>query len=257
MPDLLPVGSTLQVVSSVKELGTAFRFGSKPEVARRDARVAEATARLHRIKAMGRGVRESAQLIQRSAWPAILHGLEGHLLPLTTLSKLRGLASRAMVGHHAALSPHLALCAITTLVQDPPLYCLLRQLHLLRRTFRRDPGLFFSVLKLASLPPLKHVMGPGTAIAGALGRLGASVDEGGILKFADNGRVAGRSSHQGMVLMCPRYCEISHRLGDCWPSLRQCDTFCVPAAEWLRGGGVFPSGMWGVRLWGGQGQVGR
>ena len=190
VPDLLPAGSTLQVVASVKELGTAFQFGSKPEVACRDARVVDATARLHRIKAMGRGVRESAQLIQRSAWPAILHGLEGHLLPMATFSKLRGLAARAMVGYHATLSPHLALSAITTLVQDPQLYCLLRQLHLLRRTFRRDPGLFFSVLKLASLPPQKHVMGPGTAIAGALCRLGASVDESGILKFADNGRVA-------------------------------------------------------------------
>ena len=89
-------------------------------------------------------------------------------MPQAVFARLRGLAARAIIGSHATMSPLLALSAVTTLVQDPQLYCLLRQLHLLRRTLSYDPELFFSVLKVASSPPPKQALGPGTALAGAL-----------------------------------------------------------------------------------------
>ena len=146
---LLPAGVKLQVVTAVKELGVALRFGVASTVQHRDG-----LARLKRIQAMNRTVKDAAALIQRSAWPAILHGLEGHLLPEATFARLRGQAARALVGPHATLSPHLALSALTTAVQDPQLYCLERQLQLLRKTCQRHPVCSFLCWK--SPPPIQE-----------------------------------------------------------------------------------------------------
>ena len=55
--------------------------------------------------------------------------------------------------------------------------------------YSHDPGLFFSVLKVASRLPPKQTLGPGTALAGALSRIHATISPEGTLKLPDNGRV--------------------------------------------------------------------
>ncbi|CAE7241088.1 unnamed protein product [Symbiodinium sp. CCMP2456] len=181
-PDL-PV----KTVTEVRDLGIAFKFDRAGHASARRHRLEAGLQSIDRLRQMPRPVIERAALLQRSIWPACLYGCEGTMHTQADLQLLRGRAARAVVGPHQILSPHIALSAVTSGVQDPQVYCLLRQLSALQRAFRVDVDTAVSVLHLATEQlDVRASHGPATALKLSLCRVGLSLTKEGVLKGPNN-----------------------------------------------------------------------
>ena len=207
----------------MQELGCSYTFSGRVDSALRDHRLQEGVARLKKLAML-----QKAALIQTSIWPVCLHGLESHALPQYRFAQLRSLAARAMVGNHATMSPYLALSALTDRVQDPQAFCLARQLHALRRVADQDPGTAASLVATACAhPQARQAMGPSTALAIALRRVGLSMSVEGLVKGPDHVSVplleATKPDVDFVVSVTWAHhalAHVSHRCGlhNCYPS---------------------------------------
>ncbi|CAE7442603.1 unnamed protein product [Symbiodinium sp. CCMP2592] len=135
---LLPNGAALKVVSSAKDLGVQFRFQARGKAGAVAKRLEEGRRRLSTLQSLCRPLLSKARLIQASVWPAALYGMEGSLVTEAAVQKLRSSAARAMLGDHSAMSPVLALSALTPTVDDPEVFLLAQYCNVLQ-TF--DEGL--------------------------------------------------------------------------------------------------------------------
>ena len=185
--DVFPTPCLISCVSAAKDLGVAYSYDRMPHAALRDRKLEGSHQRLARLRDQPRPVLTKASMVQRGVWPEIFYGCEGCTKPLHQMESLRGHAARAIIGQHAALSPFLALAALTSAVQDPQAYVAERQLLALRRAMEKDSETALPIVDFASgqVCP-KRSYGPATALAITLQRLELSLSADGSLKGPDN-----------------------------------------------------------------------
>ncbi|OLQ15733.1 hypothetical protein AK812_SmicGene77 [Symbiodinium microadriaticum] len=172
-PTLFPEGCLPALVSEVRDLGVAFKYDGHGHRASRNHRLQSGLDRIDRLRSQPRPPLNKAHLVQAGIWPQCLYGAESHVHTRAELQSLRGRAARAIVGNYAALSPHLTFALLAERVQDPQMYCLERQLALLRRACLYDPDTALSILDMATAPvPPRTAQGPATSLRLSLDRLG-------------------------------------------------------------------------------------
>ena len=123
--------------------------------------------------------------MQTSVWPSTFHGAEGHAHSLAEVSRLRTAAAYALIGEHKAMSPFLALAAVTPVVQDPQLYLIEQQLQQLRRALRHDVDTALGVLDDLHRGKSRSAYGPAGALRLSLPRAGLRLNESGVLTGPD------------------------------------------------------------------------
>ena len=184
-PGLLPEGAQLQVVKGAKDLGVQFRFSVKGSPGSVKNRLEEGRRRLCQLQSLCRNVFNKARLIQSSVWPATFYGMEGSSISLGAVQGLRSAAAHAMLGPHRAMSPHLALSAITPIVDDPAVYLLSQALCALQRQLQVQPHIGEAWLQRtvsALSGPAINPFGPATRLAQLLRQAGWSLDAEGLAK---------------------------------------------------------------------------
>ena len=201
-PTLFPEGCLPALVSEVRDLGVAFKYDGHGHRASRNHRLQSGLDRIDRLRSQPRPPLNKAHLVQAGIWPQCLYGAESHVHTRAELQSLRGRAARAIVGNYAALSPHLTFALLAERVQDPQMYCLERQLALLRRACLYDPDTALSILDMATAPvPPRTAQGPATSLRLSLDRLGLVLTSDGVLKGLDHTRVR-LDACQGRELRC-------------------------------------------------------
>ena len=181
--EVFPTTVTIECVNAAKDLGVAYCYDRRPHACLRDRRLEGTHQRLDRLRDQPRPVAVKASMVQRGVWPEIFYGCEGCTMPVAQIDALRGHAARAIVGQYRILSPHLALGALTSSVQDPQQYIAEKQLLALRRATVVDPETALAIVQVASRASCpKRSYGPATALAVTLHRLDVSLCDEGCLK---------------------------------------------------------------------------
>ena len=180
---LLPDTATLDLVNSVKDLGTAFRFRKGLGRGTSQQRLDEAFVRLKKLEAMPRYLQNKLLLLQQAIWPAAFFALEGHLLPTQLVDRLRSAASRSLLGRHSAHSPLLALSVLAEGLHEPECFLLAQSLRALARALRVMPAAAQLWIRraCADVPRERVPSGPASALAGLLLRNSWELREDGVL----------------------------------------------------------------------------
>ena len=188
--EVFPTTVTIECVNAAKDLGVAYCYDRRPHACLRDRKLEGTHQRLDRLRDQPRPVAVKASMVQRGVWPEIFYGCEGCTMPVAQIDALRGHAARAIVGQYRILSPHLALGALTSSVQDPQQYIAEKQLLALRRATVVDPETALAIVQVASCAGCpKRSYGPATALAITLHRLDVSLCDEGCVKGPDNTRL--------------------------------------------------------------------
>ena len=203
---LFPTSVTIPVAASKCELGVPYQFQKSHQLVTRNHRLQHGFDRLNNLSRQPRPLLEKAYLVQTAVWPSCLYGAEGHCHSLAELARLRGAATKALLGDHKNTSPFLALGAITHKVQDPQLYVVEQQLRQLCRTLHHDAVLGLQILDDASHHRGRTAYGPAGSLAPSLSRIGVQLSADGILKGPSNHRLdLCTSTRHNFVYFCRRH----------------------------------------------------
>ena len=194
--DILPAGVPLVILPDARDLGAAMRYRHMGRLCFFRQRLDTGMVRLQRLALQPRPIHTKARLVQSSVWPACFYAAEAHAVGLTHIRRLRGTAARAMVGPHRALSPLLALVALSPHVQDPECYLLTQALRALRRLFHTNLEVAeaFLVAAMESSGHASWATGPASALKALLTRNGWTLHADGLCTGLGNVRFSVRTA---------------------------------------------------------------
>ena len=182
---VLPPEAKLKVVKGAKDLGVMFRFRAKGSPGAVASRFEEGRRRLRQLQGMCRPLLCKARLIQSSIWPATFYGMEASAISTAAVQGLRSAAAHAMLGDHSAMSPILALSAITPVVDDPAVFLLAQAICALQRQLKLQPASGEKWLNrtIAALADKRTCsIGPATGLAQLLKQSDWSLHQDGLAK---------------------------------------------------------------------------
>eukprot|EP00438_Fugacium_kawagutii_P025691 Skav203438 [mRNA] locus=scaffold1836:265307:269464:+ [translate_table: standard] len=175
------VGSPMyfRIAHAEKVLGVFMHFAKTTHHGCLGVRLDEGIKRLERLSRLALPLKQAARAIQSTIWPMTLFGCDIVYVGKRHFSRLRSIAAGALLKKTGNTNVHLAFSALTTHVDDPFLYALLKSLCIWRRLLTTDEtqrDIYLNALIASSDNP-NHAHGPAGALKCYLACVGWSIDE--------------------------------------------------------------------------------
>ena len=191
----------IEVKLASKDLGCMLQYSKRTVLGCLKDRIQAAQRRLFRLQKMDLSIADKASKIQMSVWPMAFYGAESQVIGEVHFTKLRRLASDALIGKHKYVSAFLAMQVLTDRVMDPLLYVVVSGLYAIRRLFYTNfplaQNLWGEILKAQS------PRGPCSAMAAYLAKIHWVPGVDGLIDLPDGNQLNLRAhSTQEIRSMC-------------------------------------------------------
>ena len=153
----------IAVRHAAKDLGCTMQYTKQCVLGCLTDRMASASRRLTRLRRHNLSLDEKAMKIQSAVWPLAFYAAESQFIGESHLTKLRRLATDALLGKHKYASSLLALSVISDKVDDPLLYIISSAICSLRRLFHYHSQIASEMWEHVVNAGSQHMMQPSSS----------------------------------------------------------------------------------------------